>query len=307
MHSLLAILTDHLIDYAGLFPPASLSMTDAVAAYASARQGEHAALLGRFVVPASRLEELAVALLGFAQQWHTEHEAPQQRKPWKLSVLIGMQRSHDLALVQDFNQHYAMLAQVDSLELKASSSDEILSLPRLLPADLQRLAVYVEIDVQQSVAESVTALRNAGLYAKIRTGGITSEAFPGPQQVMAFLRACIEQQLAFKATAGLHHLLCGEYALSYTPDSKQATMFGFLNLLLATAIMQSELGSHHDKALELLLAREPGNLQLLPDRLCWQGVCLTAADLQSMRTHALHSFGSCSFHEPCAELAIFER
>ena len=84
-------------------------------------------------------------------------------------------------------------------------------------------------------------------------------------------------------------------------------MFGFLNLLLATAIVQSELGSHYDKALELLLAREPGSFQLLPDRLCWQGVCFTVADLQRMRTYALHSFGSCSFKEPCAELAIFER
>ena len=182
MHSLLTTLTDHLIDYAGLFPPASLSMSDAVAAYASARQGKHAALLGRFVVPAYRLEELAGVLLSIAHQGHREQEAEasQQRKLWKLSVLIGMERSQDLALVQGFNQRYAMIAQADCLEFKASRSDEILAIPKLLPADLQRLAVYVEIDVQQRLAESVMALQRAGLYAKIRTGGITSEAFPRP-------------------------------------------------------------------------------------------------------------------------------
>src|SRR5437868_3433140 len=46
-----ALLT-HLIDYAGLFPPAALPMADAVRNYASYRDGESAWMLGRFVVPA---------------------------------------------------------------------------------------------------------------------------------------------------------------------------------------------------------------------------------------------------------------
>ena len=53
----LRILLRGLIDYAGLFPPASLDMADAVRNYAAYREGEHAWALGRFVVPAARLEE----------------------------------------------------------------------------------------------------------------------------------------------------------------------------------------------------------------------------------------------------------
>jgi hypothetical protein len=47
-----------LIDHAALFPPASLSMPDAVAADRAARRSEFAWMLDRFIVPASRLDEL---------------------------------------------------------------------------------------------------------------------------------------------------------------------------------------------------------------------------------------------------------
>jgi len=47
-----------LIDHAALFPPASMSLEDALAADAAAGTGPAAFMLGRFVVPASRLGEL---------------------------------------------------------------------------------------------------------------------------------------------------------------------------------------------------------------------------------------------------------
>src|SRR5215469_4630128 len=47
-----------LVDYAGLFPPAALGMSDAIDEYAAASEGAHAWMLGRFIVPFSRLEEL---------------------------------------------------------------------------------------------------------------------------------------------------------------------------------------------------------------------------------------------------------
>ena len=50
-----------LVDYAGLFPPAALSMDDAVAEYARWRRSPEAWMLGRFVLPAARLAELGRA------------------------------------------------------------------------------------------------------------------------------------------------------------------------------------------------------------------------------------------------------
>jgi hypothetical protein len=67
----LRILLEGLIDYAGLFPPAALPMEQAVANYGRYRAGEHAWMLGRFVVPAERVgevpEEFPLAILGEPQ------------------------------------------------------------------------------------------------------------------------------------------------------------------------------------------------------------------------------------------------
>ena len=53
---------ERLIDYAGLFPPAQLAMAPALAEFAGIRSGPHAWMVGRFVVPASRVPELRRAL-----------------------------------------------------------------------------------------------------------------------------------------------------------------------------------------------------------------------------------------------------
>jgi hypothetical protein len=52
-------LLERLVHHAALFPPASLDMAGALAADRRARGGAEAWMLGRFVCPASRLEELA--------------------------------------------------------------------------------------------------------------------------------------------------------------------------------------------------------------------------------------------------------
>ena len=50
-------LLQRLIDHAALFPPASMTLPDALAEDRRAQASEHAWLLGRFVVPASKLAE----------------------------------------------------------------------------------------------------------------------------------------------------------------------------------------------------------------------------------------------------------
>ena len=47
-----------LIDYAGLYPPASLDMRAAVRNYLSYLRSRHATALGRFIVDLNRIDEL---------------------------------------------------------------------------------------------------------------------------------------------------------------------------------------------------------------------------------------------------------
>ena len=46
------------IDYAGLFPPASLEMAEAARNYEAYRSGPHSWALGRFILPSARLNEV---------------------------------------------------------------------------------------------------------------------------------------------------------------------------------------------------------------------------------------------------------
>ena len=60
MHASTALLRG-LVDYAGLFPPAALDMSSAVRNYANYLHGPYAWVLGRLIVPASRLGEFESA------------------------------------------------------------------------------------------------------------------------------------------------------------------------------------------------------------------------------------------------------
>jgi hypothetical protein len=48
-----------LIDYAGLFPPARLDLDTAIRKYARYRDQDEAWMLGRFIIPAGQLAQLA--------------------------------------------------------------------------------------------------------------------------------------------------------------------------------------------------------------------------------------------------------
>ena len=81
----------------------------------------------------------------------------------------------------------------------------------------------------------LAVLSAAGARAKVRTGGVTEGAFPASHALARFIQSCADAGVPFKATAGLHHPLRGEYRLTYEPGSPHGMMFGFLNVFLAAA------------------------------------------------------------------------
>lgn len=112
-----AALLDGLVDYAGLFPPAAISMRDATAAYACYVAGQDRAKLGRFVVPVARLAELVTAVdaLPLAQ-------APGSNAPWRLSVLAG---AADAATLTGFDAAHGGRLVIDTVEAKADSVTDV--------------------------------------------------------------------------------------------------------------------------------------------------------------------------------------
>jgi hypothetical protein len=104
----------------------------------------------------------------------------------------------------------------------------------------------------------------------------------------------------FKATAGLHHPLRGEYRLTYEPDAPSATMFGFLNVFAAAALAAA--GAGDGELIELLEERRRSAFTFAADGLRWGSHVVTLDQLERSRTSFAVAFGSCSFREPVDDL-----
>ena len=214
-------LLGQLIDHAPLFPPASLPLEDALAEHELARMGEHAWLLGRFVVPASRLTELGEAEL-------------------RLSVVLD-----------------------ETVELLDPRIEAVEVPPGVEPPAYAPAEVYLEGRIEPA------------FRAKVRCGGAR---VPSVEELASFIRACREQRVVFKATAGLHHAL---------PAGGQ---HGFLNLLAACVFGEEEEALRDD------------SFELDAESFRWRDRSAGATELARVREELFAGFGSCSFEEPVGEL-----
>jgi len=277
-----------IVDYAGLFPPASLAMSKAASNYALYRNGTHAWMLGRFVLPVSRLTEFAFAV----QQMPVESETS---TPWKLSVLVGVDWLGEMRIVEEFNRKMTF-AKIDAVETRASKAEEISRFQQGVTAGME---VYIEVPVD-SDPELLAAIASAGVRAKVRTGGRTAEVFPTTANLVRFIQRCVTAGVRFKATAGLHHPMRSSYRLTYAPNSPSGPMFGFLNVFLAAAFARQGMS-----ATELALVLEeqsPEAFQFDGNTILWRGHLLEQQDIEMARATVATSFGSCSFREPVDEL-----
>ena len=295
----LSALVSGVVDYAGLFPPATLSMADAVRAYASYLDDPARAMLGRFVVPVSRLREFEEAAVAVAVLPRDDQTAP-----WRVSALTGVDTAADIDLALRFNDRHADdsavgRAVIDALELRVTGAVEIEAAMSRMPT---QFSAYFEIPIVGDPDEIVDVLRRTGGYAKARTGGVTPEAFPTPHELARFMVRCRDAGVAFKLTAGLHHPLRGAHPLTYADDAPQATTFGYLNAL--GAAMLAWRGHDAMAIVAALEARDPAFLCADGDVLIVGSDRLDAAMIASARRATMHSFGSCSFREPVDELPI---
>lgn len=273
------------VDYAGLFPPAGLSMAEAVKDYDAARRGPDAWMLGRFVLPAARLGEFASL-----RQANGGDE-------WRLSAIVRDESAADRDAVLAFNRETARhAARVDSIEGKPESLAGIDWLATAFGRDFE---VYAEVPAGDEAAEWLERVKARGLRGKVRTGGLKAEAFPSPEALVTFLDAAVRLDVPFKATAGLHHAVRGAYRLTYEPNAASAAMYGYLNVLLAAAALAA--GEPRDTALQLLTQDDGSALTFDEDGVRWAGTRLPAAALDRVRARHLMSFGSCSFREPSDE------
>ncbi|MEM1422364.1 MAG: hypothetical protein AAGH64_00015 [Planctomycetota bacterium] len=292
----LRLLVDSLVDYAGLFPPSKLPMDVAVANYARYRASGDSWMLGRFVVPVSRLGEFDKASAG---------HLPRDRDddPWPISALVGPDADADIEAIFAFNRAHAEdpsngLAVVDAIELKRDDPFEIDRLMKIVP---EQLTPYFELPHEGENRPAITALAGTGGRAKIRCGGVTPGLFPTAEEIARFIVRCSAADVPFKATAGLHHPVRAEHALTYEDDAPRGVMHGFLNVFLCAAFVLKARLEEADAA-RLLAETDANAFRFGPDGVRWGDKSLDNARIAGVRESFAIGYGSCSFTEPTQDL-----
>jgi hypothetical protein len=281
-----------LIDYAGMFPPAQLSLEDAAKNFVRYAQGPHAWILGKFVLPAAQLGELRGRLIA----------NPGARGiPCALSVLLGSEPLREAEMVCAELMHSGGAEQtpflIEAVEFRPGSPAMIAEVSSILPRDL---AVFCEVPYTEDLTVWLDAIHHAGWFAKTRTGGVTPEAFPSSAVLAEFMAQCKSHGVAFKATAGLHHPVRSEQPLTYEANSVRGVMHGFLNVFVGAALL--ECGISKDQLVQILEDNQATSFHFTGDFGHWNKLFVNENDVAGTRQHFAISFGSCSFEEPIQDL-----
>jgi hypothetical protein len=286
-----------LIDDASLFPPAGLAMRDALRAHARHAESAYAFVGGRFVAPASRLDELAAT------------RAPDERPD--LAVVLdaaslgakGNVIRADLARVQRVREAgvavSALEFRIPGPALGADALNAVLEeVAAGWPSD--PIAVWYEpgyyggwttppeVALAAVAAARESAPANVTLGAKLRCCGSTPAQVPEVADVVAFLVAAHTCGVPWKATAGLHH------PMRSTVDGVAA--HGFLNVFIAGILLHA--GALEVALLDDLLAEEDARaFQVDPLHVGWREALVGSDAVTAARAHCV-GFGSCSFDDP---------
>jgi hypothetical protein len=262
-------LFDGLFDDAALFPPGDAPMAAAVPAH----RRHHAALgalVGPFVVPAARLEELA-AQLGDGPAFGISMIAAAGDLPAVVARVAADPRL-TLAAVE-----VPVVADADAATRTLRVLDD--EVPENVPA-------AVEVPRTDARDQVLDVLAGSRYRAKLRTGGLAAQLFPSPAELAATLHACVTRRLAVKCTAGLHH------AVRHTDPATGFTHHGFLNVLLAAEALTS--GASPLVAADWLSETDAGTLV--------SSVRTWSADRAAPARTVFTSFGTCSVTEPVDDL-----
>ena len=152
--------------------------------------------------------------------------------------------------------------------------------------------VYIEIgwDSYLEAAMHDMAATNPEWGAKARTGGLTPEMFPSPEDLAHFIHTAASIEIPFKFTAGLHQ------PLRHRDVDLGVDRHGFLNVLLASACALAEDLSDAELA-SLLQISDGSKIEISDDAISIPGHRLDLEGI-SLFHDWCGGFGSCSVDEP---------
>ena len=269
---------DQIIDYAGTFPPAALPAAESVSNYFELLDSdcdwivENLAWLVRDLSELSDLvgsRPIGVAAIGRpGSDWESWQDA-RSADAKDMSIFLGVSHS----------------ANICTYECSAPPVSHFSSGIASLKSFQNETDVFFELPWNRDVSNELAQMaEEEWLSAKFRCGGV---AIPSPQELATVLKECIDLELSFKLTAGLHEPIAHD------------GQHGFLNVFAAIGMRYLEDASVTEMA-RILADENPRSFSIV-DAFSYRGRVFSEEDLEELRTFFV-SFGSCSVAEPLAGL-----
>jgi hypothetical protein len=294
--SSLQALLNQSIDYAGMFPPCGLDLESALRNQAEYVRSPDAWMLGAFVLPVEQFDAARQLL----SQFDPLH-------PLRVAALGPKTENADGFLDALDEADAAIRSLSSNVDLVAISHLEML-LPRDVDSGLLQEAKSIVGDLpafweappnraQETIAllaEHNSDAESPTFGYKLRTGGVSAEAFPTSPQIAKALVTPATHQLPIKFTAGLHH------PIRQFRDEVKAKMHGFLNVLGA-AVLAAEHRWDASQTSNMLEDENANSFVFVDDSFAWREWKIDLERLRYRRKFVT-SFGSCSFDEPRDDL-----
>ncbi len=285
------------IDYAGMFPPCSLALEPALRNQAKYVRSDDAWMLNTFVLSVIQFDS-AKQLLPQFDPLHPLHVSALGPKTENAAAFLDALAETEAA-IRSLAAHNVDLISLSQLEMWLPKDVDlpvlnearsiIGNLPAFWEAPAERAPETITL-----LAELNSEMDEPTFGFKLRTGGVTSDAFPTAVQVAQALVVPATHQVPIKFTAGLHH------PLRQYREEAQTKMHGFLNVLGA-AIMAAEHKWNEKQTAAMLEDENPKSFSFDDEFFAWREWKIDIKPLNNRRRFVT-SFGSCSFDEPREDL-----
>jgi hypothetical protein len=296
------LFADHLVDYAGLFPPSSLDLKTAFDNYLAYLDKPYSWMLSRFIIPANRLLELSSLI---------EEDISDTNRILKFTVLgSGGLNERDF-----FNNLKSDIKCILAFENELSEKAEIEVFDVRLPADLQGgtdvksirqfvdhhyrlfegsmnhpLRIFYEVHPDRNLNNIIRGLWYHNKFErvtgyKLRTGRADVYAIPSADAIASAISLCRDFEVPMKFTAGL------QQPIRHYDEKMKAKRHGFINVFGAGIFAYCH-NVPQSMILEIIDDEDPDDFIFNENSFGWNNLYIIAEEVIRARSKFMISFGS---------------